>query len=67
MKHLPGSYVRIVLLLVTLLIWIWVFNQDFQSWLNLTIITGGILLTIPVVFFGRWLLEMYAWTRKPKP
>ena len=58
MRHLSSSLVRVVLLLVTLLIWLWDFNQDFQGWLNLTIIAGGLVLIIPVVFFGRWLLDL---------
>jgi protein-S-isoprenylcysteine O-methyltransferase Ste14 len=58
MRYLSGSFARVVLLLVTLLIWMWVFNQDFQGWLNLTIIAGGLVLIIPVVFFGRWLLDL---------
>lgn len=44
-------------MLVNLLIYIWVFNQEFQNWLNLTIIAGGLVLIIPVVFIGRWLLD----------
>lgn len=58
MRHLSGPLGRVVLFLVTLLILIWVFNQDFQSWLNLTILTGGLVLVFPVVFFGRWLLDL---------
>jgi protein-S-isoprenylcysteine O-methyltransferase Ste14 len=58
MRHFSDSLIRIALFLFTLLVWIWVFNQDFQSWLNLTLIAGGMLLIFPVVWLGRRLLDL---------
>jgi len=56
MRRLLELLLRIALLLLIWLIWLWVLDQKFSAILNLSIIFGGILLVFPLVWFCRkWL------------
>ena len=57
MKHILEAFVRIALFVLILFGWSWVLNQPFSSTVNLSIIVGGVLLVIPVVWLGRKMLD----------
>jgi protein-S-isoprenylcysteine O-methyltransferase Ste14 len=57
MKHTFEAFVRIVLFVLILILWMWVLNQPFSSTVNLSIIVGGILLVFPVIWLGRKMLD----------
>ena len=57
MKHAVEFIFRIVLLMFTWLIWLWVFNQPLSNILNLSIIVGCVLLVFPFVWLGRMILD----------
>jgi protein-S-isoprenylcysteine O-methyltransferase Ste14 len=60
MKHLLDGSVRIALFVLILLGWSWAIDQPLSSGVNLSIIVGGVLLVLPVVWLGRTALD-----RKP--
>ena len=60
MKHAFEFFVRIALLIFTLLIWLWALDQPLSNSMNLFIMVGCLLLVFPVVWLGRWILD-----RKP--
>jgi len=60
MKHGVDLFFRVALLVFIWLIWLWVLNQPLSNIMNLSIIVGGVLLTFPIVWFGRKILD-----RKP--
>ncbi|MCX6253703.1 MAG: hypothetical protein NTV31_04410, partial [Bacteroidia bacterium] len=59
MKHVLESFFRIALLVFIWLIWWWVFNQSLSNIMNLSIIVGGVLLTYPLVWLGRKILDRH--------
>jgi protein-S-isoprenylcysteine O-methyltransferase Ste14 len=62
MKRNIHLIVRIALLVLALIIWLWVYSQPFSFGANLAIIIGGVLLLLPLVWIGRMILD-----RQPTP
>jgi len=62
MKHAVELFFRIALLVFTWLIWLWALNQPLSNIMNLSIIVGGVLLTFPLVWFGRKILDRHQTT-----
>jgi protein-S-isoprenylcysteine O-methyltransferase Ste14 len=50
---------RVALLAFIWFIWWWVLNAPFSNVMNLPIIVGGVLLTFPLVWFGRKILDRH--------
>jgi protein-S-isoprenylcysteine O-methyltransferase Ste14 len=59
MKHAAEFFFRITLLVFIWLIWLWVLNQPLSNIMNLSIIVGGVLLTYPLVWLGRKILDRH--------
>jgi len=59
MKHVTESFYRIVLLAIILTIWWLVLNAPLSNVMNLSIIVGGVLLTFPLVWLGRKILDRH--------
>ncbi|MCX6322344.1 MAG: isoprenylcysteine carboxylmethyltransferase family protein [Bacteroidia bacterium] len=59
MKHVIESFFRIVLLAFILTIWWLVLNAPLSNVMNLSIIVGGVLLTFPLVWLGRKILDRH--------
>ena len=57
MKNAVELFFRIALLVFTWLIWLWILDQPFSKIMNLSIIVGGVLLTFPLVWLGRKILD----------
>jgi len=57
MKHAGELFFRIALLVFIWFIWLWVLNQPLSNIMNLSIIVGGVLLTYPLVWLGRKILD----------
>jgi protein-S-isoprenylcysteine O-methyltransferase Ste14 len=57
MRHVFELLFRIVLLVFIWIIWWWVSNVTLSNIMNLSIIVGGVLLTYPLVWFGRKILD----------
>jgi protein-S-isoprenylcysteine O-methyltransferase Ste14 len=57
MKHAVELFFRIALLVFSLFLWWWAFNTPFSNVMNLSIIVGGVLLTFPLVWLGRKMLD----------
>jgi protein-S-isoprenylcysteine O-methyltransferase Ste14 len=57
MKHVIESFFRIVLLAFIWFIWWWVLNAPLSNVMNLSIIVGGVLMTFPLVWLGRKILD----------
>jgi len=57
MKNFINLSVRVALLAIDLIIWWWALNQPFSEIMNLSLITGSILLVYPVVWLGRVILD----------
>src|ERR1035437_2920505 len=53
------SFFRIVLFAIMLTIWWLVLNAQLSSVMNLSIIVGGVLLTFPLVWLGRTILDRH--------
>jgi len=53
MKRSVEFLARVVLLVFIWLVWWWALNAPLSNVLNLSIIVGGVLLTFPIVWFGR--------------
>jgi protein-S-isoprenylcysteine O-methyltransferase Ste14 len=62
MKHLLDGVARIALVVLILTGWLWAADQSLSSGVNLSVIVGGVLLVLPVVWLGRILLD-----KKPTP
>jgi protein-S-isoprenylcysteine O-methyltransferase Ste14 len=58
MKHVIESLIKIALLLFIWFIWWLAFNASLSNVLNLSVIVGGVLLTFPLVWFGRKILDL---------
>ncbi|HVN58298.1 MAG TPA: isoprenylcysteine carboxylmethyltransferase family protein [Bacteroidales bacterium] len=57
MKHVTGPLLRIVLLAVILTSWWLTLKTQFPVVINLSIIAGDVLLTYPLVWLGRKILD----------
>lgn len=57
MRHVIEFLFKIALEIFTLLVWLWVFIKPLSNIMNLSIIVGCILLTYPVVWLGRVILD----------
>jgi protein-S-isoprenylcysteine O-methyltransferase Ste14 len=62
MKHGIDFPIRIALLVLIWIIWWWAADASLSNLVNLSIIFGGVLLTYPLVWFGRRMLD-----RQPTP
>lgn len=59
MKHAVELLLRIGLLVLIWIIWLWVLNQPLSGTMNLSIIMGGVLLTYPLAWLGRKILDKH--------
>jgi protein-S-isoprenylcysteine O-methyltransferase Ste14 len=59
MKHSFELFFKIALLVFIWLVWLWVLDQPFSKIMNLSIIVGGFLLTFPLVWLGRKILDQH--------
>jgi len=57
MKHVIELFFRVALLAFIWFIWWWVLNAPLSNVTNLSIIVGGVLLTFPIVWLGRKILD----------
>jgi protein-S-isoprenylcysteine O-methyltransferase Ste14 len=57
MKHLVEFLIRVALLAFILLVFWWVSDVHIPIGINLSIIVGGVLLTFPLVWIGRKILD----------
>ena len=57
MKHVAGLFFRITLLVLIWIIWWWTLNQPLSYIMNLFVIVGGVLLTYPLAWLGRKILD----------
>ena len=57
MKQVIESFFRIVLFAIILIIWWLMLNSQLSNVMNLSIIVGGVLLTFPLVWLGRKILD----------
>jgi protein-S-isoprenylcysteine O-methyltransferase Ste14 len=58
-KLVIETFFRIILLAIILTIWWLVLNTPFSNVMNLSIIVGGVLLTFPLVWLGRKILDRH--------
>lgn len=56
MKRNFHLVVKITLLVLALIIWLWIYSQAFSAAVNLSIIIGGVVLVFPIVWLGRTIL-----------
>jgi protein-S-isoprenylcysteine O-methyltransferase Ste14 len=59
MKHVVELFFRIVLIVFIWFIYWWVLNASLSNVMNLSIIVGGVLLTFPLVWLGRKILDRH--------
>ena len=59
MKDVKQLFFRIALLAFIWIIYWWVLNAPFSNVINLSIIVGGVLLTFPLVWLGRKILDRH--------
>jgi protein-S-isoprenylcysteine O-methyltransferase Ste14 len=59
MKYIIETFFRIFLFAIILTIWWLVLNASFSNVVNFSIIVGGVLLTFPLVWFGRKILDRH--------
>ena len=59
MKQVIESFFRIGLFAIILTVWCLVLNAQLSNVMNLSIIVGGILLTFPLIWFGRKILDRH--------
>jgi protein-S-isoprenylcysteine O-methyltransferase Ste14 len=57
MRRAIENVIRIVLLAFIWLSWWWVLNEPLSNVMNISIIVGGVLLTYPLVWLGRKILD----------
>jgi len=57
MKHAREFLVRVALLALILFVFWWASNASLSSVMNLSVIVGGVLLTFPLVWLGRKILD----------
>jgi len=59
MRQVTKFLVRFALLVFIWFIWWWTLNAPLSNVMNLSIIVGGVLLTFPLVWFGRKIVDRY--------
>jgi protein-S-isoprenylcysteine O-methyltransferase Ste14 len=59
MKHFIELFFRVALLAFIWFIWWWVLNAPLSNVMNLSIIVGGVLMTFPLVWLGRKILDRH--------
>ena len=59
MKNFIESFYRFILLAIILILWWYFLNAPLSKVMNLSIIIGGVLLTFPLVWFGRKILDRH--------
>jgi protein-S-isoprenylcysteine O-methyltransferase Ste14 len=59
LKHVIELFLRIALLAFIWFIWWWVLNAPLSNVMNLSIIVGGVLLTFPLAWLGRKILDRH--------
>jgi protein-S-isoprenylcysteine O-methyltransferase Ste14 len=59
MKHVIESFIKIVLFAIILISWWLVLYAQLSNIMNLSIIMGGVLLTFPLVWIGRKILDRH--------
>ncbi len=59
MKHVIDLFIRIFLLAILIIIWWLVSDASLSNFMNLSVITGGVLLTYPLVWLGRKILDRH--------
>jgi protein-S-isoprenylcysteine O-methyltransferase Ste14 len=57
MKRVIEFPFKVTLLVFIWIIWWWTLNAPFSNVMNLSIIVGGVLLTFPIVWLGRKILD----------
>ena len=57
MKHAGELFFRILLLMLIWIVWWWILIQPFSEIMNLSLIVGGVLLTYPLVWLGRKIID----------
>jgi protein-S-isoprenylcysteine O-methyltransferase Ste14 len=68
MRHVIELLVRVALLAFIWFVWWWAINTPLSTVMNLSIVVGGVLLVIPVIWLGRKTLDRHhttshvAWT-----
>jgi protein-S-isoprenylcysteine O-methyltransferase Ste14 len=68
MRRVMEFLVRLALLGLIWLVWLWALNARLSTAVNLSIIAGGVLLAFPLVWLGRTILDRHpttsgaAWT-----
>lgn len=62
MRHLIESLFRIALVMLSCFIWWWATKARLSYVMDLSIIVGGVLLIIPLVWFGRKILDRHQTT-----
>jgi protein-S-isoprenylcysteine O-methyltransferase Ste14 len=59
MKQVFEFVFRVALLVFIWIIWWWALNAPLSNVMNLSIIAGGVLLTFPLIWFGRKILDRH--------
>jgi protein-S-isoprenylcysteine O-methyltransferase Ste14 len=59
MKHAGELFLKIALLVFIWFIWWWVLNAPLSNVMNLSIIVGGVLMTFPLAWLGRKILDRH--------
>ena len=59
MRKVIEFLIRVALLAFIWFIWWWAINAPLSNIMNLSIIVGGVLLTFPLIWFGRKILERH--------
>ncbi|MGA2383523.1 MAG: isoprenylcysteine carboxylmethyltransferase family protein [Bryobacteraceae bacterium] len=64
MRRVVESLVRVALLALIWLVWWWALEARLSNVMNLSVIVGGILLTFPLVWLGRKILDRHQTTAR---
>ncbi|MCX5810475.1 MAG: hypothetical protein NTX36_14095, partial [Proteobacteria bacterium] len=59
MKHVFELCLKIALLVFIWIVWWWALKQPLSEIMNLSVIVGGVLLTYPLVWLGRKILNRH--------
>ncbi len=57
MNRVFDAFVRIVLFLIILFVWLWILGQRLPAVIDIVIIVGGVLVMVPIAWLGRKLLD----------
>jgi protein-S-isoprenylcysteine O-methyltransferase Ste14 len=58
MRHITENIFRVALMAFIWIIWLWAINASLSSLMDLFVIVGGVLLTFPLVWLGRKILDL---------